>query len=176
METEKAIYFYGTKGDYGVFSNFYKCKMECFINNNIIHFNCSEQYFMYYKCITFDPTNQKLLDMILKETNPVKIKALGKKVQNFDENIWTSKKYFIMLNGLYYKFSQNPLLKEKLLNTGSKKLYEAAPRDRIWGIGFSAEKAVNIDISKYGSNLLGNALMELRTKLNFLKKSLEKIN
>ena len=112
--------------------------------------------------------------MILKETNPVKIKALGRKVQNFNEHIWTSKKYSIMLNGLYYKFSQNPLLKEKLLNTGSKKLYEAAPRDKIWGIGFSAEKAVNTDISKYGSNLLGIALIELRTKLNFLEKSLDK--
>ena len=55
---EKGIYFYGVKGEYGVFSNFYKCNMECFINNNIIHFNCSEQYFMYYKCITFDPTNE----------------------------------------------------------------------------------------------------------------------
>ena len=69
-----------------------------------------------------------------------------------------------MLNGLYYKFSQNPLLKEILLKTDNKILYEAAPRDKIWGIGFSAEKAVNIDISKYGSNLLGIALMELRTK------------
>tara|TARA_B100001175_G_scaffold109851_1_gene93311 strand:+ start:985 stop:1479 length:495 start_codon:yes stop_codon:yes gene_type:complete len=161
---EKGIYFYGIKGEYGVFSNFYKSKMECFINNNIIHFNCSEQYFMYYKCITFDPTNEKLLNMILKETNPVKIKALGRKVQNFDESIWNSKKYFIMLNGLYYKFSQNPLLKDTLLKTDNKILYEAAPRDKIWGIGFSAEKAVNIDISKYGSNLLGIALMELRTK------------
>lgn len=161
---EKGIYFYGVKGEYGVFSNFYKCKMECFINNNIIHFNCSEQYFMYYKCITFDPTNEKLLNMILKETNPVKIKALGRKVKNFDESIWNSKKYFIMLNGLYYKFSQNPLLKDTLLKTDNKILYEAAPRDKIWGIGFSAEKAVNIDINKYGSNLLGIALMELRTK------------
>ena len=45
-----------------------------------------------------------------------------------------------MLNALYYKFSQNSILQQKLLNTGNKKLYEASPRDKIWGIGFSAEK------------------------------------
>lgn len=164
METEKEIYFYGTKGDYGFLSNFYKTNFECFINDNIIHFSCSEQYFMYYKCLTFESSNEELLNMILKETNPVKIKALGRKVQNFDDKIWDKKKYSIILNALYYKFSQNSLLKEKLLNTNNKILYEAAPRDKIWGIGFSAEKAINTDINKYGSNLLGIALMEIRNK------------
>ena len=164
MEFEDKIYFYGSKGDYGFLSNFYKSNFECFINNKIIKFNCSEQYFMYFKCITFDPNNNELLNMILKETNPVKIKALGRKVYNFDEKIWTSKKYFIMMNALYYKFSQNLELKKKLLDTGNKILYEASPRDKIWGIGFSAKKAFNINPNKYGSNLLGIALKEIREK------------
>ena len=164
MELNDKIYFYGTKGKYGFLSNFYKCIFECFINNTIIEFNCSEQYFMYFKCITFDPNNSELLNMILKEINPVKIKALGRKVCNFDEKIWTSKKYLVMLNALYYKFSQNPILQQKLLNTDNKILYEASPRDRIWGIGFSAEKAITIESTKYGSNLLGMVLMEIRDK------------
>ena len=164
MEFEDKIYFYGSKGIYGYLSNFYKSNFECFINNNIIKFNCSEQYFMYYKCITFDINNIELLNTILKETNPIKIKALGRKVQNFDDKIWNLKKYYIMLNALYYKFSQNLVLKKKLLDTGNKILYEASPRDKIWGIGYSAEKAININTNKYGSNLLGIALKEIRDK------------
>ena len=164
MEYEDKIYFYGSKGIYGYLSNFYKSNFECFINNNIIKFNCSEQYFMYYKCITFDINNIELLNKILKETNPIKIKALGRKVQNFDDIVWNSIKYSIMLNALYYKFSQNLELKQKLLNTNNKLLYEASPRDKIWGIGYSAEKAINIEPKKYGSNLLGKALLELREK------------
>ena len=173
MEFQDKIYFYGSKGKYGFLSNFYKCNFECFINNNIVEFNCSEQYFMYFKCITFDPNNSELLNMILKETNPVKIKSLGRKVNNFDEKIWTSKKYSVMLNALYYKFSQNSILQQKLLNTDNKKLYEASPRDRIWGIGFSAEKAIHIETIKYGCNLLGNALMEIRDKF---KEHYKKLN
>ena len=164
MEFEDKIYFYGSKGDYGYLNNFYKSNFECFINNNIIRFNCSEQYFMYYKCITFDKNNIELLNKIIKETNPIKIKALGRKVQNFDDKIWNLKKYYIMLNALYYKFSQNSILQQKLLNTDNKKLYEASPRDKIWGIGFSAEKAIHIETIKYGCNLLGIVLMEIRDK------------
>ena len=164
MEFEDKIYFYGSKDNYGFLSNFYKSNFECFINNNIIRFNCSEQYFMYYKCITFDKNNIELLNKIIKETNPIKIKALGRKVQNFDDKIWNLKKYYIMLNALYYKFSQNSILQQKLLNTDNKKLYEASPRDKIWGIGFSAEKAIHIETIKYGCNLLGIVLMEIRDK------------
>tara|TARA_Y100000768_G_scaffold137246_1_gene102199 strand:- start:185 stop:715 length:531 start_codon:yes stop_codon:yes gene_type:complete len=173
MEFGDKIYFYGSKGQYGFLSNFYKCNFECFINNNIIQFNCSEQYFMYFKCITFDPNNSELLNMILKETNPVKIKTLGRKVHNFDKKIWNEKKYSIMLNALYYKFSQNIILQQKLLNTDNKILYEAAPKDKIWGIGFSAEEAIKIEITEYGSNLLGNVLMEIRYKF---KEHYSKLN
>ena len=80
MESENSIYFYGSKNKHGYLSNFYKCNFQCIINNNTVIFNCSEQYFMYFKCITFDPNNSELLNMILKEINPVKIKALGRKV------------------------------------------------------------------------------------------------
>lgn len=164
MEIENKIYFYGVNNNYDYLSNFYKCKFECFINNNIIIFNCSEQYFVYYKCLIFDSSNIKLLNNILEEMEASKIKALGRKVKNFDKNIWDLKKYNIMLNALYYKFSQNIIIKEKLLNTYDKILYEAAPRDKIWGIGFSAKKAITIDTNKYGNNLLGIALIELRNK------------
>ena len=70
-----------------------------------------------------------------------------------------------MCDGLYYKFSQNSNLQDLLLKTNNKILYEASPRDKLWGIGLSAQKAITKDVSTYGKNLLGKCLMNIRTRL-----------
>ena len=57
-------------------------------------------------------------------------------IKNFDIEEWNKKKYNVMLNGLKDKFINNPDLKHKLINTNNSILYEAAPRDKIWGIGY----------------------------------------
>jgi len=133
METTDAIYFYGHKNDLGFLSNFYPCK---FIDENKIKFSCSEQYFMYNKAKLFDSNNIQLLNEILTETDPAKIKKLGRKVKNYDETIWSKERYQIMKNGIKMKFTQNLILKNKLLSTGTKKLYEASQFDNVWGDWF----------------------------------------
>lgn len=162
-----SIYFYGTKGEYGFLSNFYKSTFTSTFNNLdiLVEFKCNEQYFCYVKCLTFDPSNKKMLETILQENNPVKIKRLSRQIKNFDIEEWNKKKYNVMLNGLKDKFINNPDLKHKLINTNNSILYEAAPRDKIWGIGYSASNAININPNLYGKNLLGKALMEVRTIL-----------
>ena len=75
METENEIYFYGVNDKYGFMSNFYNTEFE---NEEEIIFNCSEQYFMYRKCLIFDGDNNKLLKKIYQEeinkfTEPFKI-------------------------------------------------------------------------------------------------------
>ena len=47
----------------------------------------------------------------------------------------------IVYEGLLAKFSQNPLLKDRLILTGNNILAECAVRDCIWGIGLSMERA-----------------------------------
>lgn len=144
-------------------SNFYKTK---FTDNEGITYNCSEQYFMYCKCKTFDPTNNILLEAILHETSATKIKTYGRQVQNFNDAIWKEKRYNIMLDALRFKFNQNEIIKQKLLETNPKILYEASRYDNIWGIGYYDKDAIQIDKSKFGENLLGNALMEIRSELS----------
>lgn len=61
-------------------SNFYPCKFE--FNGKI--FNFSEQCFMYQKAMLFN--DFKIAEQILNETDVRKIKALGRKVKDFDEN------------------------------------------------------------------------------------------
>ena len=42
---------------------------------------------------------------------------------------------------------------------------EASKNDKIWGIGYYDKDAILItDKSKFGQNLLGNALMEIRSE------------
>lgn len=66
--------------------------------------------------------------------------------------------------GNYYKFTQDEELKRVLLDTGDRELVEASPRDRIWGVGFGAKNAEK-SRGKWGLNLLGQALMEVRDRI-----------
>jgi len=64
------------------------------------------------------------------------------------------------------KFGQNQPLREHLLGSDDAILVEAAPRDRIWGIGVSRENpAVHDPLLWRGCNLLGFALVKVRAVL-----------
>jgi hypothetical protein len=117
----------------------------------------------------FDPTNIILANNILNNNNPKEIKKYGRQVKNYNDDVWNNERYEIMKNGLRLKFSQNPDLKQSLLATGNKNLYEASPYDNIWGTGFNAnetlEKINNNKQNELGQNLLGRALEEIRNEL-----------
>lgn len=154
------LFFWSEKTKTGHFSNFYPCK---FIVNNL-EYNCSEQYFMKKKQELFDTDNEILAKKIMNEINPKNIKKYGRSVKNYDDEIWNKYRYKVMLDGVYAKFSQNPELKIKLLQTYNIVLVEASPYDKIWGIGFGAKDAL-LNINNWGTNLLGKVLMEVREKL-----------
>ena len=162
LETDNEIYFYSHKKyKYSCFSNFYE---SYFIEDNIEYCNL-EQYFMYNKCLLFDKNNNKLLNNILNEKSPTKIKKYGRQVKNYNDEIWNEKRYVIMKKALILKFSQNEDIKKILLETNNKILYEASKFDKIWGIGYSPDKVINVDKNKFGKNLLGLCLMEVRNLL-----------
>ncbi len=156
METDDAIYFYGTNNKFGFLSNFYMCKFTDTINNYI----SSEQYFMYHKCMLFDCFNDKLLNKILTSNNNSSIKKYGRQVRNFDNKIWNEHKEDIMKKGLILKFEQNKDIQDKLLDTGRKILYEASKNDKIWSIGIDIKQVGKKEPT--GQNLLGKLLMDVR--------------
>ena len=164
MESPDSIYFYShTKGNFKYMSNFYP---SVFVDADGIEFNCTEQYLMYNKCKLFDPNNNLMLLKILGEKSPAKIKALGRLVKNYNEYVWNQSRYKVMVNGLKLKFTQNQQIANNLIQTSPKMLYEAAPNDNIWGIGFDAvTAAVTKDKTCFGSNLLGQALVQVRGEL-----------
>lgn len=125
---------------------------------------CMEQYMMVQKAELFG--DEQIKQKILEIDTPSKIKALGRKVKNFDDKLWDKYKYAIVLNGNYYKFKQNECLKNFLFSTGDKILAEASPYDTIWGIGMSInDQNILNPLMWKGKNLLGFALMEVRARI-----------
>ena len=150
---------HGSKVTKACLSNFYPCEFE--FNDKM--FNFSEQCFMYQKALLFN--DFEVAEQILNETDVRKIKALGRKVKNFNNELWDKHKEDFMFNACYAKFSQNNELKDFLLSTGNREIVEASPVDNIWGIGFSSDNAMK-NINKWGQNLLGKVLMKVREDLN----------
>lgn len=138
---------------------------------------------MYHKAKLFNDTTT--MTAILGTTSAKKQKSLGKKASGFNDVAWNKVKYDIVVRANSLKFrsgnarpsdrfvyppeGKNPedetvLLSCLLLATGDRELAEASKFDRVWGIGYAAEDADNFRKS-WGENLLGKALMDVRTEL-----------
>jgi ribA/ribD-fused uncharacterized protein len=188
FETHAAVYFYGVREKrFGFLSNFYPCRFQ---DAQGTTFKSSEQCFMKQKQELFDPENERLALAILKAKTPSEAKKLGRQVRNYDDDLWAASRLGAMVASLKLKFTSDDELKQKLLATGEKILYEASHRDAIWGIGLSVGKVQEMfretpafweagdvpeDIRNqcYGQNLLGQALMETRTWLQELEQQVE---
>lgn len=105
------------------------------------------------------------LAVIMNTNDPSVMKKAGRCVEGFDEKTWADFRAGVALKGLTAKFQQNADCRRALLNTGNANIYEASPGDRIWGIGLSAEKAKTVQRTKWGRNLLGNTLIQIREYL-----------
>lgn len=125
-------------------------------------FPTAEHWMMCCKAALFGDI--ETMEMLLQETNPKRVKALGRLVRPFDEEKWVAAREKIVFEGNLAKFSQDHELKAMLLTTGDKLLVEASSFDRIWGIGFNEAKAM-ANRERWGLNILGKALMEVRSRL-----------
>jgi len=165
INEEKVMYFYGhtrAKDDYHreVFSNFYPATFQ----DEKRTYCCSEQYLMVHKADLF--ADKETADLIMAESDPHKIKALGRRVKNFTQETWDKNCLQIMIDGCYLKFSQNEKLRTSLLSTVGYELAEAAGNDKIWGIGIDRRTAQSVGKAGWkGTNLLGVALMAVRDRI-----------
>ncbi|MFZ4931694.1 NADAR family protein [Chryseobacterium sp. Mn2064] len=129
-----------------------------------IIYRTAEHYMMAGKAKLFN--DGEMLEKILQSPSPNQVKSLGRKVKNFDPQLWEEHKYEIVKKGNLLKFSQNQKFKDFLLSTGEKTLVEASPYDKIWGIGMlETDRRAENPLLWQGENLLGFALMEVRDEL-----------
>ncbi len=124
----------------------------------------AEQFMMAQKAKLFE--DDEIFEKILKAENPKKVKALGRLVKNYNEEMWLERRFEIVVQGNLAKFSQNLDLKQFLLNTSDSVIVEASPVDKIWGIGLATEdENAERPLLWNGLNLLGFALMDVRKQL-----------
>jgi hypothetical protein len=150
-----SIYFYKSYNNDGYLNNLYPSPFTV----DGINFINVEQYFVWRKVMLFDP---ELEPLILSTKDPKEMQKIAVSVKNYKDAEWLAKRYDIMKEGLYHKFSQNPILQNKLMWTGNSGIVNADPKDLIWGIGITAVEAL-MNVPWRGENLLGEALIEVRS-------------
>jgi len=127
-------------------------------------FATAEHYMMFGKAKLFGDT--VAMEKALNAKSPGAVKAVGRSVKGFDQAVWDANKFDLVVNANLAKFGSNDDLRDFLISTGKRVLVEASPVDKVWGIGLAQdnEAASNPNLWK-GENLLGFALMEVRTQL-----------
>ncbi|WP_040702481.1 NADAR family protein [Nocardiopsis ganjiahuensis] len=125
----------------------------------------AEHFMMAGKARLFGDT--EAAERIVAAGHPRDAKTIGREVRGFDQEVWERERFEIVVRGNVAKFGQNEDLRAFLLDTGQRVLVEASPRDRVWGIGMGKEneKAEHPRFWR-GRNLLGFALMEVRSRLS----------
>ena len=129
-----------------------------------VEYTCAEQFMMAEKARLFG--DGEMLEKIMEAVHPKEMKAYGRAVRGFDEEVWNRACREIVRCGNLAKFSQNPELWEFLKGTRKRILVEASPRDRIWGIGMGRTNPdAQCPLKWKGTNLLGFVLTQVRDEL-----------
>lgn len=128
-------------------------------------YRTAEHYMMAEKARLFGDVT--IRSRVLAALTPAEAKKLGRQIQGFDEAVWERERFRIVVEANREKFGQNLPLREFLARTGDRVLVEASPVDSIWGIGLAADHADAGRPDRWpGLNLLGFALMEVRSRLS----------
>jgi ribA/ribD-fused uncharacterized protein len=120
---------------------------------------------MYNKAVMF--SDHFAADEILNspQAHPSEHRRLGRMVRNFDASVWDNESVRVVTVASTLKFARGTRLGNLLASTQGKVLVEASPHDRVWGIGFSEQYAI-ANVTSWGRNKLGTALMKVRAELS----------
>jgi ribA/ribD-fused uncharacterized protein len=144
----------------GPFSQWYPSKFT--IDGR--EYNCCEQYMMAKKALTFK--DMEAYEEIMASSSPKEQKAIGRRVKNFNTEVWSVISREVVYQANYAKFTQNPQMKEELMSTGDLEIVEASPQDKIWGISLHETDPRALDKTQWqGTNWLGIEIMRVREEL-----------
>lgn len=149
------IFFYSTRGPYGVFSNFSRHPVKM----GKKHYPTSEHYFQAQKFV-----GTKHEEEVCRAKGPSEAAKLGRDRSLPLRKDWESVKDNIMYEVLTAKFIQHSALREILIATGERELVEHTANDAYWGDNSNGKTKGN------GKNMLGKLLMRLRTQFINAKK------
>lgn len=151
------LYF---QGENSPLSNFYPCRIE---DNDHSIFSSAEQLFQYKKAIH---ANFRLTAAKIKLTfDPYEVKRLGNLVPTPDS--WKALEIDLMSDILLKKYTQNPALGDRLLNTGNLNLHEAS-NDLQWATGAELSSKAVLSGTWPGLDTMGQLLEGVRSELSRL--------
>lgn len=140
------IHFYSLRTKWGMFSNFFRGKIVL----KGKEWPTAEHYFQAQK---FAGTSHEERIRLLK--SPAEAKAEGNKRTLPLRKDWSQVKDQVMYDVVLAKFTQRPVLRQKLLESGTRELVEHTRNDSYWGDGGDGS----------GQNKLGKILMQVRKEL-----------
>lgn len=156
------IKFYKTSGEHGYMSNFSKHRFVhgATTYNGIVcdglGWQTSEHYFQAQKFIGGSTEEEKQAHdnfiAVWKAETPRIAAAIGRDKNRKIRPDWEKVKVEKMFDAIYFKFTQNADIADKLLSTGDQEIVEDSPVDWFWGCGADGK----------GENMLGQLLMRLR--------------
>ena len=127
-------------------------------------YNCSEQYMMHKKALLFN--DLEIAKRIMNADHPGEQKVLGRKVKNFNKEVWDEHARDIVYEGCYYKYTQNEIAYNYLMETRGSYLVEGSPTDTVWGVGLGCyDQDITNPKNWKGTNWLGQVLTSLREDL-----------
>ncbi len=142
---DKILFYYEDEPN-GFFSNFYRSNIKLKGKD----WPTVEHYYQAQKAAGTDYEEK-----IRLAADPDEAKRLGNLPECPLRSDWDKVKITVMREAVIAKYTQSPVLKERLLNTGDSHLAENSMKDFFWGIGADGS----------GQNMLGTMLMEVRDEL-----------
>lgn len=163
--TMKYHYFWGKEDP---FSNFYNTIINVEYEGDILKFYSSEQLFMWRKCLEFNNPKAAMKIVQLGDVFPNEYRKIGRELPDWETYgaHWEQVKEEVMFDCLYYKFTQNSVLKGMLMNKSEHVIVEASPYDKYWGVGLGyRDQLIKHPKNWKGANRLGFLLMEVCERL-----------
>lgn len=144
----------------GYLSNDYKCDFGM----NGITFCCAEQYIQWRKAKLFN--DSETAEKILATTDCDAMRILAESIKGFSENVWVQNREKIVYTAVKEKFTQDMILRAKLIETGMDQIAKCGLNDKVMGINIGIKDSARLTKAKWkGLNLLGKTLMKVRLEI-----------
>lgn len=145
-ETEEGVYWFSSAHD--PLSNWSANAVQIWGKR----FQTSEHAYHWSK---FHETAPEVARQIFDAPSPWAAMRVDRRHKEKRRKDWDDIKAGIMTEIVREKVSQNEDVKEILLKTGDKQIYENSPWDAYWGLGPNGD----------GQNMMGQILMEIRKEI-----------
>ncbi|KAL5051741.1 hypothetical protein BDW71DRAFT_171733 [Aspergillus fruticulosus] len=90
----------------------------------------------------------------MRTNNPKSHKMLGRKVPNFDDELWTAASRVIVVVGCIARTEADDGLKKLYLSSGKRVFVEGSASGRVWLVGLNWESKEILD-EKFGGGRIG---------------------